>query len=819
MFKSNLLVSILLSSGIVFSQDAGFDKNKKELTATRIDSDIKIDGDLNEEAWSNAEIATDFIQFQFKNNLPSAYRTEVKVLYDNTAVYFGAVLYDPSPDSIIAELARRDEFGNGDFFGIVIDTYADGLNGFEFIMMASGVQNDAKMIDGGNEDFAWDAVWQSETHITNQGWVTEIRIPYSAIRFPKKDIQDWGIQFFRDVKHNRDKSSWSYVNPEESGWLQQAGALKGIENIEAPVRLSVSPYVSAYYDVYNDKPIDVTSTGTSLNYGADLKYGISDAFTLDMTLIPDFGQVQSDNQILNLTPFEVYYNENRQFFTEGVELFTKGDIFYTRRIGGRPIGFNDVYNNLNEGDEVIANPQNARLLNAFKISGRTTNNTGIGILNAIETETYATIQDAEGNTEKVLTSPLTNRSVIVFDQSLKNNSDVYFSNTNVIRNGSYYDANVSAAGLDLRNEKNSIRLRANGALSQKFFNADSTALGEAFFIELGKISGNFNYGANVDYTGDTYEPNDMGFSQINNIVNYNVHADYSIYEPFWIFNNAGTYYSVDYSRIINPDAFQNFSFYLEGWGTFKNNMEAGIFYYAEPITTYDYFEARSPGRYYTYPTNNNVGGYFSSDYSKKLAVSTNMNYRWFDEEDRNRFNFSLYPTYRINDKMNFSIGAYSENWKNDVGWVNTTADSIIFGRRDVRTIEGSLYASYTPNTKMSFSINLRQYWSYAAYNQFYNLEEDGSLGNTTYDTYNDDGTTDDDINFNAFNIDFSYTWYFAPGSELSVVWKNAIYQFGSEIAPNYFENMDLVFDSPQDNNFSIKILYYLDYLYLKKKSN
>lgn len=115
MFKSNLLVSILLSSGIVFSQDAGFDKNKKELTATRIDSDIKIDGDLNEEAWSNAEIATDFIQFQFKNNLPSAYRTEVKVLYDNTAVYFGAVLYDPSPDSIIAELARRDEFGNGDF--------------------------------------------------------------------------------------------------------------------------------------------------------------------------------------------------------------------------------------------------------------------------------------------------------------------------------------------------------------------------------------------------------------------------------------------------------------------------------------------------------------------------------------------------------------------------------------------------------------------------------------------------------------------------------------------------------------------------------
>lgn len=817
MYKSNLLISLLLSSGIVFSQQANFDKNKKVLTAIRIDSDIKIDADLNEEAWRNAEIATDFIQFQFKNNLPSVYRTEVKVLYDNTAVYFGAVMYDPSPDSIITELARRDEFGNGDFFGIVIDTYDDGLNGFEFIMMASGVQNDAKMIDGGFEDFAWDAVWQSETQITDQGWVAEIRIPYSAIRFPKKDIQEWGIQFFRDVKHNRDKSSWSYVNPEESGWLKQAGELKGIENIEAPVRLSVSPYVSAYYDIYNDKPADITSTGTSFNYGADLKYGISDAFTLDMTLIPDFGQVQSDNQILNLTPFEVYYNENRQFFTEGVELFSKGDIFYTRRIGGRPIDFYTVYNNLNEGDEVIANPQNARLLNAFKISGRTTNNTGIGILNAIETETYATIQNAEGATEKILTSPLTNRSVIVFDQSLKNNSDVYFSNTNVMRNGSYYDANVSAAGLDLRNQKNSIRLRANGALSQKFFNTDSTALGEAFFVNLGEIAGNFNYGASVDYRGDTYEPNDMGFNRINNIVSYDLHASYNIYDPFWIFNNVGTYYSANYSRIINPDAFQNFSIYAEGWGTFKNNMQAGIFYYGEPVTTYDYFEPRSPGRYYTYPTNNNVGGYFSSDYSKKFAVNTNMDYRWFDEEERYRLNFSVFPSYRINDKINFTIGAYSENLNNDVGWVNTTEDSIIFGRRDVKTIEGSLFASYTPNTKMSFSINLRQYWSYASYNQFYNLEEDGSLGNTSYDSFKDDGTTDDDINFNAFNIDFVYTWYFAPGSELNVVWKNAIYQIGSEIAPNYFENMDLVFNSPQDNNFSIKILYYLDYLYLKKK--
>lgn len=142
----------------------------------------------------------------------------------------------------------------------------------------------------------------------------------------------------------------------------------------------------------------------------------------------------------------MYYNEKRQFFTEGLELFDKGDIFYTRRIGGRPLGFFEVYDGLAEGDVVVSNPQNAKLLNAFKISGRTAGNTGIGIFNAVEAETFATVRDAAGNAKQITTNPLTNRSVVVFDQSLPNNSDIYFANTNVMRNGSYYDANVSAGG-------------------------------------------------------------------------------------------------------------------------------------------------------------------------------------------------------------------------------------------------------------------------------------------------------------------------------------------------------------------------------------
>lgn len=818
MHTTRLLIAFLLTSAMAMAQEAPFEKHKKELIAVRTDATIKIDGALDEAVWQTAAIATDFIQFEYRNNLPSAYKTEVRVLYDNTAIYFGAVMYDPAPDSIITELGRRDGFGSGDFFGIAIDTYLDGLNGFEFVLMASGVQNDAKVIDGNNEDLSWDAVWQSATQITQHGWIAEMRIPYSAIRFPKREEQQWGIQFFRDVKHHRDKSSWSYINPGESGWLRQAGLLSGISDIEAPLRLSVSPYVSLYYDVFRDAANDMTTSSTAFNGGADLKYGISDAFTLDMTLIPDFGQVQSDEQILNLTPFEVYYNEKRQFFTEGLELFDKGDIFYTRRIGGRPLGFFEVYDGLAEGDVVVSNPQNAKLLNAFKISGRTAGNTGIGIFNAVEAETFATVRDAAGNAKQITTNPLTNRSVVVFDQSLPNNSDIYFANTNVMRNGSYYDANVSAGGLALRNKSQALELSADGSVSQQFYGGQSgNRSGSSMSFSLYEISGQFNYGVAVDYMSPGYNPNDMGFEQINNFIDYTADASYSIYDPVWKFNSVSALFSATYSRLVQPDAFQNFSMYLQAQGVLKNNMGGMLFYYGEPATTYDYFEPRSPGRYYTFPVNNNIGGYFNTDYSKKLAGSMNMNYRWFDEEGRFRFNIGVFPTYRISDKISCTAGVYSETWNNDVGWVHTLEDSIVFGRRDVRTIEGSLYVSYSPGIAMAFSINLRHYWSYAAYNAFYNLEADGGLGSTSYNSFLSDGSSGDDISFNAFNIDFVYTWYFAPGSELSLVWKNAIYTFGSEIAPNYFDNLDKVFDSPQDNNFSIKILYYLDYLYLKKK--
>jgi hypothetical protein len=341
----------------------------KSLEAVRTLHTIQIDGELNDADWQTASPATDFIQLEPDPGKPALERTEVKILYDDVAIYVGAVMFDTSGKEINTELSERDALKNADWFGIFIDCYRDGLNGVGMIITASGVENDAKYSVFG-EDFTWDAVWSCRVKVEAHRWTAEFRIPYSALRFPSDEEQTWGINFGRFITHSREKSFWNEIDPEVNGFLNQAGVLTGIKNIKPPIRLSLYPYVAAYYENYYDKEHKPSENSYGFNGGMDLKYGINDAFTLDMTLIPYFGQVQSDAEILNLSPFEVRFDEKRQFFTEGTELFNKGDLFYSRRVGGRPLLYYDVDDMTAENEVVKENPAQSQLINATKLSGR-----------------------------------------------------------------------------------------------------------------------------------------------------------------------------------------------------------------------------------------------------------------------------------------------------------------------------------------------------------------------------------------------------------------------------------------------------------------
>jgi hypothetical protein len=795
--KPLLFIFLSLSFGL------GFAQTKKQFSAFRITDAIKIDGHLDEEAWQKAFPAKDFTQNMTRPGDPSTQQTEVRVLFDDLAVYIGAILYDVSSDSILRELGKRDTESNTDLFGLILDTYRDGINAFGFFVTPAGVQLDAKYSSNGT-DFEWNAVWDSKVQINENSWVVEFKIPYSAIRFSKAEVQTWGINFVRNIRRHREVSYWSNVNPAIAGLINQSGELLGIEKIKSPVRLSVTPYISGYAD--HLKTPAGASASTNFNAGADIKYGINESFTLDMTLVPDFGQVQSDNLVLNLSPFEIQFNDFRPFFTEGTELFNRGGLFYSRRVGAVPKGYNMVSSGLGDGETIISNPTTSQLINASKISGRTSQGLGIGAFNATTAQTFAKIENSKGEKRQVMTDPLTNYSVIVLDQSLKNNSFISLVNTNVLREGSFYDANVSGVQFRLLNKNITYAFSGDGTLTRKY-KTENIQNGHAYNLAFSKISGNFQYYLTHLVRSDTYDPRDLGFMYTNNEVIYASGLSYQKFKPFWKVNNLYTSLNVNYSNRYDSHVFQNFNISGNANTTFsKQFLSTGLGFELEPVLTYDFFEPRTYGRFYTFPTNSGLNYWLSSDYRKKFALDANLYYRNFNENNRKTVGFGVSPRYRVNNKLFFVFENYNDIRRDDIGYVNNIEDQIFFGVRDVKSITNTLTNTYTFTNRMAVSLRIRHYWSEAIYSRYQLLKEDGTLVNSNY------SASSHDVNFNAFNIDLVYVWNFAPGSEMTIVWKNAILQNDEDIYLKYFNNLRNTLESPQLNSISIKLLYYLDYL-------
>ncbi len=804
----------------------------KELQALRVTDAPKIDGVLDEPIWQQAQIATNFIQNRPTPGPAEVHPTEVRILYDDEAIYVGAIMHDVSQDSIFRQMGQRDDLGNTDFFGVFLDTYNDQLNGFGFFTTPAGVQLDARYSSNG-EDWSWNAVWESDASIQGTNWIAEFRIPYSAIRFSSKPEQLWGLNFMRNRQSTKQGYFWNHVDPAIDGFANQWGKLKGLKNIEAPLRLSFTPYVAAFAESYPRPKEDSDDVDYKSNYsfsgGMDLKYGISDAFTLDMTLIPDFSQVQSDNQVLNLSPFEVQFNENRPFFMEGTELFNKGGFFYSRRIGGAPANPLDADKEEELGNKIIDNPIETKMLNGTKVSGRTSSGLGIGVFNAVVGRQYATLEDSLGNRFKKEIHPLTNYNVTVFDQSLKNNSYITLVNNNVMRQGGTYDANLTGALFRFNDKTNTYAIDGKAALSQKYF-SDSTALGHTYRIGLSKTSGRFQVYTSHTLISDTYDPNDLGILFVNNSMEENLQFNYNFYQPFWKFLNMYTSLGAIYARRYKPDTFQNFVVYGEVNATTKNFLSMGLNFNLEPVITYDFFEPRVNGWYYTFPKNYRAGGYISSDYRKKFALDISGGYRWFDENNRFNYNYSVSPRYRVNDKLSFVYQFSRDLRLDDMGFANKfkldedgdevkEKQVVIFGLRDVNATTSSLTANYSFNNRMTLSLRSRHYWSKAEYNRYYRLGTDGMISPDSYPNgYNGEfKDKNHNINFNAFNIDMVYSWWFAPGSEISIVWKNAIHESKDVVVPRYLDNFTNTISSPQNNSLSVKVLYYIDYLTLKKR--
>ena len=810
---------------------------------------VKIDGLLKDSAWKDAALMTDLIEFRPKIGDKENYeaRTEAWLMYDDNGIYFGGYCHEKTKDSIARELKGRDGYGANDYVGIIFDTYYDKLNGFEYFVTPLNEQWDAKMsppsLNGNSEDFSWNAVWKSGAVIHDDGWSFEMFIPYSAIRFGKKDVQTWGFNITRRRRKTEEQFTWNPINPNVNGFLTQEALWTDISHIKPPLRLQFSPYFSTYVNHYPFNTPGKNDWTSSVNGGMDVKYGISQAMTLDMTLIPDFGQVQSDNQVLNLSPFEVKFNENRSFFTEGTELFGKGNLFYSRRVGGTPIHFGDIqdtsssFPHINGNEHVVKNPTETKLINATKISGRLQSGLGIGFFNAITSAQYALIQDDQKNSRKIQTSPLTNYSIIVLDQSLKHNSSISFVNTDVLRSGSDYDANVSAVLFDLNDKSNTWNV--GGKLYNSnligYLPGGKTQTGYSHVVYFGKTSGNFNFNFEEDLTNDKYSSNDLGYFTNNNFFDHYFWAGYHWLKQTTWYNNLGinfnNYYSLLYKEFNDqklPTKFQVYRTNINANAQLRNLWFVGMFVgYVSKGN--DFYEPHEQGWSFRSPQRIQFNPWFGTSSSKKYYV--NFNY-FFGQ--RSLFNspnheFDLSHQYRFSSK--FSIGHdlvfnparndagfyskyYQEDANGNVVLVNgkPVLQDIIFSRRDRQTISNILTLKYSFNNRSGITFRARHYWSQVKQKQLYDLQKDGTLQPTIHAD-----VAMEHQNYNIFNIDATYTLEFAPGSFINIVWKNQANTFDDDIRYKYFRNFNNTIASDQNNNLSVKVIYFLDYLNFKKK--
>jgi len=791
-------------------------QERKSLKVQRIEKAPVIDGILSEEIWHDIDPATDFTiiwpETRYGKKIPEKFKTTVYVGYDHNAVYIGAKLNHPNSGNIPSQFSQRDDIWdvNAETFFVTLNTYNDDLNFFGFQVTSSGTLGD--VYSSGpiqSDDFLYDTVFDAKVNHSSDGWSLEMEIPYSALRFPEKDVQLWGVNFGRKVQELNETYVWSPVNANELKYHEYNGILTGIENINPPVRLFFYPYLQS--SINTQKGV---RSAFSYSAGMDLKYGLSSSFTLDASLIPDFGQVAFDDVRLNLGPFEQQFSENRAFFTEGATMFKiadgdmgGGSFFYSRRIG-QSVSMDD---DLLEIDEQVydfdGTPQ---LLNAVKISGTTDQKLSIGFLNVITDKVDAYIQNtSSGERRNKTIQPVVNYNVLSLSQQLLNDySSVSILNTNKTSGNGLYGNNVSfVADIFDSNRDFNIKLKAFGSKVPE----KSSNNGFRSGISLSELKGKFRYNMSWWGVDKHYSQNELGY------FNFTDHQSYAARIGYQLLNEYGFLqkYS-NYLRLQNTRTFHSFD--SKKWGVrFGNDFSTQslmIFEadFAYTSITKNYDEPRVYNRFVIEPENFQVKLGMQSNKNKDFSYKvqwnnfTYLNENFDENRSQNRINVST--LYRFSEQFSLTLKSNHLHIKDDLGYLNSSNNDIYFGRRNVRSIENNIEMKYFFDSKKWINLKLRNYWSRAKYDQIlFELTQNGNRTQTDFSLLD----FEPDKNFNIWNLDINFEWWFAPGSNMVFLYRNQLFTNDNATDLDYYASLSNLFGQPTQHQFSIRINYLIDY--------
>lgn len=793
------LFFLLLSHSDLFGQKTDED-TLKSITAVKVNGGAKIDGILDEEFWQKAPRSGDFIQYQPDEGKPASESTFVRVAYDEEALYVGMEMYDSEPDKIISRLTRRDREVQADLINVIVDSHHDHQTAYAFTVYVSGTQKDSYYYNDNSNDNSWDAVWESATKKTNSGWTTELRIPFHCLRFSCEENPIWGIYFSRQVSRKNELDRWVYIPQSASGFVSRFGHLKGLERLVAPRRLEILPYAVSYEQTEPRSLGNPDGRDFFGNSGFDLKYGITSNITLDATVNPDFGQVEADQTVLNLSTFETFYEEKRPFFLEGFKIFeTPFQLFYSRRIGKQPS---------QEPESVayyIDKPTSTTILGAGKITGKTKNGTSIGILEAVTQREKAEFMHVDGYRKTEVIEPEANYFVARFMQDIWKNSYVGIMAT-AVNQKSFDPAYTGGVDWTLRFHKGDYRCSGQMIGSRTGLSKD----GRGGYVGIQKEGGEHILGSlQVVYLDRELDLNRLGYLQRADYRELSAWLQYKTTKKWWIVRK--TWNNLNFSLLENLSGVK-----LGHGGNFNANVELTNFWEVGGGTwrdferTYDDLETRG-GPLVGIPIGQSWWFWLNTDSRKWWQINPNIeggdtkdghyNYYglWLSLQPRSNVEFNGGPGYMRSDDVSRWITYLTD----EVG--NRTDD--IFGEQHVKRFDMTLRGTWTFTKNLSLQIYAQPFMASVDYRNFKKLIPPDRFEYVDTTVFKE-SDYQPDFNWKSFNSNVVLRWEYRPGSTLFLVWTQSRENYNTMGDFKFRRDWDNLFDTIPGNTFLIKLNYW-----------
>ena len=825
--------------------------DRPTLHAVRVSAAPTLDGDLSDAAWQNAPEFTGFTQHDPDDGAPPTMRTSIRIVYDDKAIYFGAKMDDPQKPTAL--LVRRDTFGTYDFLSINIDSQHDRLSGNAFTVTPANTQLDSILFNDISEDIAWDGVWESVAKMVPGGWIAEVRVPFSQLRFPDKPSHVWGINITRRTVRRNEWVRIVNTRKGETGFVSHFADLDGIEGIHRERPFELVPYVVARSDIrsrFDRSDPFLDQRAQRADAGLDLKYALTSNLTLTGTINPDFGQVEVDPAVVNLSQFETFYPEKRPFFTEGLNIFRFGDspasahfnfffppsVFYSRRIGRSPQAGVDA--------DFVTAPEQTTILGAAKLTGKLAGGWTVGVLDALTDAERARFIDGTRSGQQQV-EPLTNYFVSRITKEIGADSRLGFLLTSVNRRlpdelapslresaviggvdgYTWFDKKSwifewQAAGSRVGGSEEAIALTQQSPsryyqrpdAGHVTFDPTRTSLGGwSGRAMVSKQTGLWRPIVQVQAFSPGFETNDAGFMLRTDMISSHALVQYVNQQPSKRFRERYLWTGLWNNRNFDGDNIEN-GVFADTFGTLQNywTYRAALFVASAGVSD----QATRGGPLVRLPWNWSSDQSVGSDDRKRFFVNVNGHLEGNDEDSWARslgvglnyrpasnLTLSVVPAYSRSHAFNQYVTAFD-----DASATGTFGRRYVFSELEQRSFELGTRADWTLSSRLSLQLYLQPFIASGDFHDYHSLERARTRDYAPVDAT---GITDPDFNFRSVRGSAVMRWEFRPGSALYIVWN----ENRADLVPvgdfRFRRDLRAIPTAPSHDVFLVKVSYWL----------